>query len=265
MKVGWANGLQYNRTLDRGSDLSQKWARPLFFILTVVVIGLCVLAAFITVGSGLAYWWAIDRAVDLPTVTVLPTRRVASIATPTPSPTSTPTFTPTPAPTDTPTFTPSPTPTSSPTLVPPTETATFTPAPPTSTPVPTDTLTPLPPSFPFIITETEGYETNHPDFDVYVAITDANNKPLSRYRVVGSHSSGLQVESQPSAGDWTVNSGARQYKGGNVKFSAPNSPTGTWNLQLVDEANQPVAPAIQFPFDAAKPTWNFVLYRRVDD
>lgn len=264
-KIGRVKALQYNRILRSDNILSKIWARPLFIILMIVLIGLCSLALFIVVGSGVTYWLMTDKVVDAPAAAALPTRRVVIVPTATSSPTSTSTATPPPSPTHTPTPTPSPTVTSSPTLVPPTATSSFTPAPSTPTPAPTDTPTPPPPSFPFTITETEGYETNHLDFDVYVAITDAKNKPLSGYRVIGSHSSGLQIESQVSAGDWTVNSGARQYKGGNVKFSAPNSPAGTWSLQLVDEANQPVAPAIQFPFDAASPTWNFILYRRLDN
>lgn len=85
---------------------------------------------------------------------------------------------------------------------------------------------------------------------------------MSGYRVIGRHSSGLQIESQVSANDWTVNSGAKHYKAGNIKYEAFNSPSGLWTLQLVDEAGQPVAPPVEFPFDAASPTWYFLLYRR---
>lgn len=240
-----------------------KWARGLFIIITIALIGVCIFVVFITIGSGVAYWLTMSNVAAAPSATALPTRRPSP--TPSSTSTSTQTSTPTPTPTATATLTPSPTLTSSPTPVPPTETLTPIPIPPTPTPAPTNTPVPPPPSFPFIITETEGYDTNHLDFDVYIAITDAKNKPLNGYRVIGSHSSGMQVESQVSAGDWTVNSGARQYKGGNLKFSVPNSPSGTWSLQLVNEANQAVAPAIQFPFDAAKPTWNFILYRRLND
>jgi hypothetical protein len=112
------------------------------------------------------------------------------------------------------------------------------------------------------VLETAQFPTNHPNFDVYIAITNADNKPLSGYRVVGVHSGGLQIDSQPSAGDWTVNSGAMHYKGGNLKYEAPNSPTGTWRLQLVDEANNSAAPPFEFSFDAQNPTWYFLLYRR---
>jgi hypothetical protein len=139
-----------------------------------------------------------------------------------------------------------------------------TPAPPTATPLPTDTPTPAPPAFPFVIQETETHETNHLNFDVYVAVTNAQNKPIPGYRVVGRHSSGLTAESQMSTADWTVNSGARQYKAGNIKFEAFNSPTGLWTLQLVNEAGQPVALPIDFLFDPASPTWHFVLYRQND-
>lgn len=240
--------------------MSSTKAKLAFVMAAAIILGLCLAASVIAFSSGLLFWSSYNQNSLRAASAVTPARKRIATPTPTPSPINTPTSTatPTPLPTATPTLTPRPTLTPSPTLVPPTETSTFTPA-------PTDTPTPPPPSFPFIITETAGFETNHLDFDVYVAITDAKNKPLGGYRVIGSHSSGLTVESQVSAGDWTVNSGAMHYKGGNVKFSAPNSPSGTWNLQLVNEANQPVAPAIQFPFDAARPTWNFLLYRRVDD
>jgi hypothetical protein len=97
---------------------------------------------------------------------------------------------------------------------------------------------------------------------VYVAITNPDNRPLSGYRVLGTHSSGLQIDSPVSAGDWTANSGAMHYKAGNIKYEAPNSPAGVWTLQLVDEANNPVAPPVEFPFDPASPTWYFLLYQR---
>jgi hypothetical protein len=112
--------------------------------------------------------------------------------------------------------------------------------------------------------ETEVFPTNHLNFDVYIAITNDDNKPLSGYRVMGHHSSGIQVESQVSANDWTVNSGAKHYKGGNLKYEAFNPPTGVWSLQLVDEAGQPVAPPLEFPFDASSPSWYFILYRRIN-
>ena len=89
--------------------------------------------------------------------------------------------------------------------------------------------------------ETSQFPTSHPNFDVYVAITNADNRPISGYRVLGTHSSGLQIDSQVSAGDWTVNSGAMHYKAGNIKYEAPNSPEGLWTLQLVDEANNPAS------------------------
>jgi hypothetical protein len=244
--------------------VSRKSARTLFMLLSVVLVGLCLLGAFVTLSSGLTLWLAYGDSAILPTATAQPTRRVVIIssATPTPTPTLTPTVTPTVSPTSTPTASPTLTPSSTP--IPPTETATATAIPPTSTPLPTDTPTPLPPTFPFTITETQGFETNHLDFDIYVAITDDKNKPLSGYRVVGTHSGGLRVESQVSAGDWTVNSGARHYKAGNVKFSVPNSPTGSWSLQLLDETGQPAAPAIQLPFETVQPTWYFILYQRLE-
>ena len=105
------------------------------------------------------------------------------------------------------------------------------------------------------------FPTNHLDFDVFIAITDADNKPLGGYQVLGQHSDGLQLDSEISANDWTVNSGAMHYKGGNIKYTMLNSPEGVWTLQLVDEARNPVAPAIEFSFDPSNPAWYFILYR----
>jgi hypothetical protein len=95
-----------------------------------------------------------------------------------------------------------------------------------------------------------------------VAITDDNNNPLSNYRVIGTHSGGLQVESAVSAGAWTENSGANHYKAGNIKYAVPNSPSGIWKLQLVDDDNIPVAPLVELPFDSNNPTWYFLFYER---
>ncbi len=212
-------------------------------------------------GSGLTAWLVFNQA----TPTEIPIRRVVALASSTPVPSPTPTLTPTKTPTPPPTPTPLPTPlptstfTPSPTPLPPTPTPLPTQPPPTATP------TPAPPSFPFTILETAKFDTSHLNFDVYIAITDEHNKPVSGYRVIGRHSSGLQIDSQVSANDWTVNSGAKHYKAGNIKYEAFNSPSGIWTLQLVDEAGQPVAPAIDFPFDAASPTWYFVIYRRTGD
>lgn len=99
---------------------------------------------------------------------------------------------------------------------------------------------------------------------MYIAVTGAENTPLSGYRVLGSHSSGFQLESRVSASDWTDNSGAMHYKAGNIKYEVFNSPDGVWTLQLVDEADQPVAPPLEFPFDPANPTWYFILYRQTE-
>jgi hypothetical protein len=238
------------------------------WIITLVILllaGSCVLVAFTALGSGLTLWLAANRIELTATPTATPTRKLAALPslTPSPSPTFTPipTATPTPVPTATATLVPTLTPSFTPTPLP--ATPTPPPPPPTPTPIPSDMPTPAP-GFPFVVLETEGHETNHLNFDIYVAITDKNNKPLSGYRLLGRHSSGLQVDSQVSANDWTVNSGARQYKGGNLKYEVPNSPTGTWTLQLVDEAGQPAAPPIDFPFDTASPAWYFILYRRVE-
>jgi hypothetical protein len=118
------------------------------------------------------------------------------------------------------------------------------------------------PAYAFVVKENAPFPTNHFDFDAFIAITDGDNHPLSGYRIVGQHSSGLQVESQTSAGEWTENSGAMHYKAGNIKYHVPNSPDGVWRLQLVDEAGQPVAPWVELPFAQSAPTWYFILYVR---
>jgi hypothetical protein len=114
------------------------------------------------------------------------------------------------------------------------------------------------------VVENQGFPTGKPDFDVFVAVTNPDNRPLEGYRVIGNHSSGLQVESPVSGGDWTENSGAMHYKGGNMKYHVPDSPGGNWLLQLVDEAGQPVAPPVDLPFDIGNPTWYFLLYQETD-
>jgi hypothetical protein len=111
------------------------------------------------------------------------------------------------------------------------------------------------------VAEKAQFPTSHPDFDVYIAITDAHNTPLSGYRVIGRHSGGAQIDSAASAGAWTENSGAKHYKAGNIKYHIPNASGGVWTLQLVDGAGQPAAPPVDCPFDPASPGWYFVLYR----
>lgn len=186
-----------------------------------------------------------------PTITPLPTATPTVPATPTPTPIP-PTATAVPA-----TVTPAPSPTPSP---PPTSA----PAVPASAPIPpTATATPAP-AFAFAVLESAQFETSHADFDVFVAVTDPNNTPLAGYKVVAEHSAGLRVESALTAGAWTENSGAKHYKGGNLKLSVLNSPTGVWRLQLVDENGNAVAPALEFAFDAANPHWYFMLYRRAN-
>jgi hypothetical protein len=93
-------------------------------------------------------------------------------------------------------------------------------------------------------------------------VVDKKNKPLGNYRVVGTHNSGLRVESQLSAGDWTVNSGAMHYKGGNLKYEALNSPTGVWTMELFDSGGNLVSPPVEFPFDSNSPNWYFLIYER---
>ncbi|MCB9079107.1 MAG: hypothetical protein H6631_16015 [Anaerolineaceae bacterium] len=239
-------------------------------VISIAVIGLCLGAGIVLFGSGLTVWMARDditaRADDsaqpvlVAKVPTLPTNTATTP--PTATPTLLPTNTPSPAPSDTPTATVVPTDTPEPTAtsIPPTAP----PPPPTETPPPTDTPTPLPPDFPFIIKENLTFPTNHYNFDVFIAIVNQKNKPLSGYRVIGTLDSGLQVESPVSAGDWTENSGAMHYKAGNVKFQVPNSPPGQWTLQLVNESNTPVSPPVIYNFDIYSPTWYFLIYEEKD-
>lgn len=247
----------------------------------VILIGLCLGGMLVVTGSGVTLWVAMRdaakaRPTTVPPPTLVPLAQVRSTATPTieplldpASPTpitetileepASPTAAPPPA-------TPLPTDVSEPTdtPVPPTETAlppTQPPPPPTPTALPTDTPVP---SFAFIVVENDTFPTGNLGFDVFVAVTTADNKPLAGYRVVGSHSGGFQVEGPVSAGDWTENSGAKHYKGGNIKFQSANSPTGVWSLQLVDDSGQPVAAPVEIPFDTANPTWHFLLYQQTN-
>ena len=245
--------------------MKQKQRRTIAIVMASLLAAGCLLAGFTVLGSGVGLWWIFNSSAE--TVTPIPrlTRRAAAAPTftPTASPTTLPPATPTPTVTPTlpSTATPSPTPTTlspTPTPLPPTDTPAPAPLPPTATPPPTDTPAP---SYPFIIQETAQYPTNHLNFDVYVAVTSGKNKPLPGYRLRGLHSSGLQIDSQVSADDWTQNSGAMHYKAGNIKYEVANSPTGVWTLQLLDEADMPVAPPVEFSFDAASPTWYFLLYR----
>ncbi|MEM7344422.1 MAG: hypothetical protein AAF485_09265 [Chloroflexota bacterium] len=214
-------------------------------------------------------WLTNSRASAEPTVrsiaelpTVLPPSPTATplpVDTPTPvpiftfTPTVTPAVTDTPVPTDTPPPTETPAPTDTPV---PTQ-----PPAPTATPLPTDTPVP---DFAFDVTEQLQFPTNHESFDIFIAIVNDSNIPQSGYRVLGSHSSGAQFSSDPSASDWTVNSGANHYKGGNIKIEYPFSPGGVWTLQLVDEASQPVAPPAEMMYDPSNSTWHFILYQRKD-
>jgi hypothetical protein len=246
--------------------------KPLIIVISVLLTGLC-LASMLITGMTLWYFLQDDTTQKHSLTSSQPIRNVVTVIKPTNTNTSTPipTNTPTTTPTDTPTVTPLPTdtttPTNTPTSIPPTDT----PIPPTDTPIPTlppptptdtPTLTPTPqPAYKFKILEQDVFPTNHADFDVYIAITDEDNHPLGNYRVIANHTSGLQVESQVSVDRWSENSGAMWYKGANLKFQFLDSSTGVWNLQLVDEANQPMAPPAELAFDVANPTWYFLLYR----
>lgn len=240
-------------------------------MISIAVIGLCLGGGIVLFGSGLTVWIVSDditaladdsprREISVAKVPTLPTS--TATVPPTETPTPLPTNTPTPRPSDTPTATAAPTDTPMPSATPVPPTAP--PPPPTETPPPTDTPTPLPPEYPFVVKENLTYPTNHEDFDVFVAIVNQKNKPLSGYRVIGTHDSGQQVETSASASDWTENSGAMHYKAGNIKFRVPNSPPGQWTLQLVDEANTPVSPSVVFNFDIYEPTWYFLLYEEKD-
>jgi len=225
-------------------------------------LGLCLSAALVVLGIGL-FWGTREPAVgQQPTAGRRPPRTLTLVPTLTPIPSDTP------SPAAPPTLTATVVPTATPA-----PTATMTPLPPRVTPrsaqrLPTDTpepsATPVP-RFAFAVLENDQFPTNHPDFDVYIAITDAANHPLSGYRVIGSLGTAGQVESQASAGDWTVNSGAMQYKAGNLKFQSLDSPVGVWTLRLVDEGGSPVAPSLELAFDPARPSWYFVLYRQANE
>jgi hypothetical protein len=240
-------------------------------IIVTSAMGLCLVVTFLLFGSGLAIWFIDLSGEDSSSAAGRPARTSRDLAELPPRPTYTVTATstsiptPTPPPSATPTATVSPTPTVSPTDTPqpqPTDTPAPTPRPPTATPQPTDTPSPAAPEYLFTIKETGKFNTTHLNFDVFVAITDDNNSPLSGYRIIGTHDSGLQIESRDSAGAWTENSGAMHYKAGNIKYEAPNSPSGLWTLQLVDSAGQLVGPPVEFIFDPANPTWYFLYFER---
>lgn len=252
----------------------RKPGRRLILIGLLLGLGAC---PFIALTAGVAAVWTSFNQAAPPTV-------IVAIATRTPLPTFEvrPTSTailppPTNTPAPTATQTPSPSATASPTTtpLPPTATATpsATPTPlptetplPANTPLPTNTPTPAAtptPAHSFEIAESGQFPTSHPNFDVFVAVVDESNRPLSGYQVLGFHSGGMQVSSALSAGDWTENSGAMHYRAGNIKYQVLNSPDGTWTLQLADEAGTPVAPPLSLPFDTGSPSWYFVMYRKV--
>jgi hypothetical protein len=240
----------------------------LLAVMIAVVIG-CTSGVLLGAGAGMAFWFAsgsevkpIARAPSptrmWPTVTstILPTATEAPAAavdplTPTVSPT--PTNTATPAPTEMPsataTIAPLPTPTAA---------ATETPVPPTLTPAPTET--PLP-AFDFELAESDAFPTGKDDFDAFIAVTDANNNPLGGYRIMGTHSNGQQLESQPSVDRWSENSGAMHYKAGNIKLHVTDSPEGEWTLTLVNAENQVAAASVNLAVDRAAPQWYFLLFR----
>ena len=236
----------------------------------IIFLGLCAFGTVIALSAAATLWFrsgggggaASPLVVVPPTTTPLPTFTptltpppLPPTVTPTEPPTQTPTSTHTPPPTDTPTPIPP-----TPTLAPPTDTPL--PPPPTARPVPSSTPAPKP-SFSFTVLEIGTFPTSHKNFDVFVAVTNANNTPISGYRVIGSHSAGNRVESAVSANAWTENSGANHYKAGNIKYQVLNSPNGLWTLQLVDGNGTPVAPPVEFPFDDNNRNWYFLLYRKV--
>lgn len=248
----------------------------------IMLIGLCLGGMLAVTGGGVTLWVSMREAANArptaaPPPTLVPLVQLRASPTPTieplldpvtptamPADAEAPSHTPEPPPAPaTPRPTDAPVPTDTP--LPPTETALPPtqppPPPPTETPAPTD---PPAPAFAFAVVENDAFPTGNPGFDVFVAVTNADNKPLAGYRVVGSHTGGFQVEGPVSAGDWTENSGAKHYKGGNIKFQSANSPTGVWTLQLIDDSGQPVAAPVEIPFDTASPTWHFLLYREVE-
>ncbi len=248
-------------------------SRIIMLLAAFALLIVCAGAAFIALGSGLALFVLGDSAAASPPVEAAPTRRPAAVvslptvtATPTATSTPPPTATPLPSATATETASPTATATSTPlptdTPAPPPDTPTATSAPPTATPPPTETPLPTPVPYAFAVKEQAGFETNHPNFDVYVAVVDSSNKHLPDFRVIGTHSSGMQVDSRPTANDWTENSGAMHYKGGNLKYEVMNSPGGEWTLQLVGPDGAPAAPPLVFPFDLASPRWYFVIFER---
>ncbi len=239
-------------------------ALAITFLLFLMI---CILLSIAGVGSGLALWW--DTGEEKASAAGGRSTRLLALAQTSPAPT----FSPTPTATLIPTQAATPPPTATVTATPVPASPTATPVPPTATSIPTDTPPPAPtatdapaptptPAFVFDVVEFDKFSTNHTNFDVYIAITDADNRPLAGYRVVGQHSGGMQKESDVSANRWTQNSGAMHYKAGNIKYEVFNSPGGVWTLQLVDEGGQPMAPLLEFPFDTNSPAWYFVLYRR---
>jgi len=251
----------------RSAPLKRQHFIIVLAVTSLLFLTICVLLSLAGVGSGLTLWLNSSQAAG-DNIASHPTR-VFALAASSPAPTFTPTPTATLIPTQTPT--PLPTDTSTPTPVP--SSPTGTPVPPTDTPVSTDTPPPPPPAtdtpapaptpaFAFDVLEFEKFPTSHLNFDVYIAVVDDGNHPLAGYRVLGQHSGGMQMDSEGSADRWTENSGAKHYKAGNIKYEVFNSPGGVWTLQLVDQAGQPAAPPLEFPFDSASPTWYFVLYQR---
>ncbi len=242
----------------------------IILIVVILTIGVCITGLMVLTLGGLTWVTLHPLSSGDPSPT---SRQLAAVIRPTFTPSATPTSTdtppetPTPPPTPTETRLPTSTPTATVTPIPPTETV----IPPTATPRPlptaTDTPAPTPtpaPVYEFTILEQANFPTGNPNFDAYVAVTDEGNNPLAGYRLLGRHSDGRTVDSRVSANRWTENSGAMHYKAGNIKYEAPNSATGVWTLQLVNEANQPVAPPLEIPFATQDPTWHFVLYRQVD-
>ena len=260
----------------------KQYAKILFTSLAIIIaLTFCGAVALVTTGSGLTMLYfrepdgpptaapvttlrplALVRGTETPATATVAALLSIDTATPTPSPlpeTPTPTepaveeataealpLTDTPLPTaEPPTDTPQP----------------AQPPPPTDIPIPTDTPAP---SYDFAVIENDDFPTGKPDFDVFIAVTNEDNKPLGGYRVISNHSSGMQVESATSAAEWTENSGAKHYKAGNIKIHIPTSPGGAWTLQLIDESNQPVAAPLELPFDDFNPSWYFVLFRETD-
>jgi hypothetical protein len=185
----------------------------------------------------------------LPTNTIVVVMPTATLS-PTPIP---PTDTPTPAPTDTPLPTPTPTVTPTPTIEP------------TATPTPEPTATP---TFLFDLELAEKHPTNSlaPNVvRVFLFVADRNGFPLGGYSLRVLHNGAeLEVDKVSTDGLPGLTRGEpspyTRFTNMNVIFVEAQA--GTWQVQLVDSAGNPVGPAAQFELTANENTRElYVRYR----